>query len=514
MSSPQIDTVLQELINQFSDPLAFLRELAQNAIDAGTQEVWIRLEYADGTARIFVEDWGEGMTRDIIENKLTRLFSSTKDDDYTKIGRFGIGFVSVFAMEPDLVVLDTARGGEKWRVLFHPNRTYELIRLNIPVEGTQIQILKKMARKDFETLKERARDVAQKWCRHARIPVMFEGEDVRQPFVVDTLIQTTYEEPGTRVVAGFSTELMAPFGFYNSGLTLSEGKGSEWPYLSFKIDSRYLEHTLTRDQILEDRHFHKVRALLDRLYKRDLPALLVARLEELALVEDSGEEHAELATIFTALVLSSKVFASAWESKKVFPTLDGEPLSIRDVQRLQSRNLVYFTRAGGHIAEHLKVRCLLRPEFFAEVFAMPGGRRVPSLENSWVFHRSVPSPPGFEELRHELLSLHPHHQFLCGALDYPISAIWLRELKPVARTEWLKHAEINPFSFPIVVINTRHHRVVKLLRIAQTEPEWAAYLFTKWLIVLNGWPVDKDDQLLRHVVSRREKRKMRHTKIM
>ena len=29
-----------------------------------------------------------------------------------------------------------------------------------------------------------------------------------------------------------------------------------WP-VSFKIDSRYLEHTLTRDQVLEDRHFHK-----------------------------------------------------------------------------------------------------------------------------------------------------------------------------------------------------------------------------------------------------------------
>ena len=42
-------------------------------------------------------------SREIIETKLTRLFSSQKDGDRTKIGKFGIGFVSVFAIGPDVV---------------------------------------------------------------------------------------------------------------------------------------------------------------------------------------------------------------------------------------------------------------------------------------------------------------------------------------------------------------------------------------------------------------------------
>ena len=55
---------------------------------------------------VTVKDTGEGMDSAIIETKLTRLFSSTKEDDFTKIGKFGIGFVSIFAIEPQLVVLE------------------------------------------------------------------------------------------------------------------------------------------------------------------------------------------------------------------------------------------------------------------------------------------------------------------------------------------------------------------------------------------------------------------------
>ena len=104
-SSVDTETVLQDLVNQFSDPMSFLRELIQNSIDAGSGEIDIRVEFSPdassgtGLMTVFIEDFGEGMNREIIETKLTRLFSSGKDDDYTKIGRFGIGFVSIFAIE-------------------------------------------------------------------------------------------------------------------------------------------------------------------------------------------------------------------------------------------------------------------------------------------------------------------------------------------------------------------------------------------------------------------------------
>ena len=98
------EDAIEDVIRQFADPMAFLRELVQNALDAGSQEVELRFEYDHGhqAAVVSVTDWGEGMTRDIVETRLVRLFNSTKDDDFTKIGKFGIGFVSVFAIHPDI----------------------------------------------------------------------------------------------------------------------------------------------------------------------------------------------------------------------------------------------------------------------------------------------------------------------------------------------------------------------------------------------------------------------------
>ena len=139
---------LENLVNQFTDPYACLRELIQNAMDAGSEtvDVWFEFNpYENGTkgiAIIHLDDTGEGMTRRIIDTKLTQLFSSAKEDDMTKVGKFGIGFVLVFALEPNAVIVDTGRDGEYWRLIFKENRKFDRILLDHPVEGTQIQIVK------------------------------------------------------------------------------------------------------------------------------------------------------------------------------------------------------------------------------------------------------------------------------------------------------------------------------------------------------------------------------------
>ena len=108
---------VENLVTQFSGALDFYRELVQNSIDAGSAaiEVWMEYEAGaedDGTIAIHVDDFGEGMNEAIIDDQLTRLFSSSKDGDLTKIGKFGIGFVSIFAPDPRAVLLHTGRGGE------------------------------------------------------------------------------------------------------------------------------------------------------------------------------------------------------------------------------------------------------------------------------------------------------------------------------------------------------------------------------------------------------------------
>ena len=82
------DQALENLVNQFARPLDFLRELVQNSIDAGSPrvEVWLRHRPDESLMEIHVDDFGEGMDERVIDEQLTRLFSSTKEDDLTKIG--------------------------------------------------------------------------------------------------------------------------------------------------------------------------------------------------------------------------------------------------------------------------------------------------------------------------------------------------------------------------------------------------------------------------------------------
>ena len=137
-------SLVDELVHQFTDPFAFYRELIQNSIDAGSTRIEVSLSFNPsagvGLCTASVADWGEGMNRRIIEDYLVTKFRSTKENDLTKIGKFGIGFVSIFACKPDAVTVDTGRDGESWRVLFREDTSYELLQSKAPVEGTRVSL--------------------------------------------------------------------------------------------------------------------------------------------------------------------------------------------------------------------------------------------------------------------------------------------------------------------------------------------------------------------------------------
>ncbi|MBC8072051.1 MAG: ATP-binding protein, partial [Deltaproteobacteria bacterium] len=289
--APTIRAALDELVHQFADPYAFVRELVQNSIDAGSSEIEIDVTHdaARGLATVHVDDWGEGMTRQIIEKQLTRLFSSSKDGDHTKIGKFGIGFVSVFALDPELVCIDTARDGECWRVLFHRDRSYELIALDTAVEGTRIDVIKRASVDEFAEIAARCEQSLQFWCRHVAVEVRFRGQPIREAFeLARAPCQVAERSELGEIVVGHPSD-GAPFcGFYNNGLTLFEAgrhleDAADLGPVAFKVASPQLEHTLTRDAVIEDAGFHRaidrVRAMID--------GPLVARV-----FERLDEEHA------------------------------------------------------------------------------------------------------------------------------------------------------------------------------------------------------------------------------
>lgn len=512
--SVDIESVLDDVVEQFADPYAFLREHVQNAIDAGTGSVEVRTEFeplgggAGGRATIHVRDWGEGMDREIIEERLLRLFRSGKEEDYTKIGRFGIGFVSVFAIDPDVVCVDTGRSGEYWRVLFDEEPSYELLELDRPLEGTHIRVFKDVTRDEYEQMQQRSREALREWCRHAEVPVRFDGEDVRDAFDVDAECTVEYSEPGTRIVAGYVGDRRAPYGFYNRGLKLEEGRGSRWPHVAFKVDSRYLDHTVARDGVVEDGSYHKAIERLEEVVRRQLPQKLIDELERLA--EAVTEGRSEVAATYDDLasrlaerlgaVGNLDVYGSplqGWRDRAVIPTRGDEPVSVAESERAHDDGKLFV--GGASVSPE---------QFESEVILVPTGE--PGRGAAELLRAVLGEAP--TDLREEYLQLERTDgghsgaaEALCMELELlfrdasaaprSVACAEVNRRAPVRRNmalvvdnseELLRYDDLPPPDLEHIEgrhvwLNVAHDAVGRALAVAREEPAWAAYNLAKTL---------------------------------
>jgi molecular chaperone HtpG len=226
--------LVADMVRQFADPYAFFRELVQNGIDAGATRIEVSIEkLPEGLVATSVTDDGCGMTRETIEGPLLTLFSSSKEGDSSKIGKYGVGFVSIFALDPEEVQVATGRDGESWLLRLFRDHSYAL-EVGGPrtASGTRVTLLTKLKDKptpaDFSSMNEEeilriARlaievDIARKadpeaedaggksgfdehvalsevalraWCRHAQVPISLtvsdpDNPDVRTSKRVDT----------------------------------------------------------------------------------------------------------------------------------------------------------------------------------------------------------------------------------------------------------------------------------------------------------------------------------------
>jgi hypothetical protein len=352
--------VVDNLVTQFASALDCFRELVQNSIDAGTSrvDIWSEFQAGDGhvgTIAFHVDDFGEGMDEKIIDNQLTRLFASTKENDLTKIGKFGIGFVSVFALKPKGVLLHTGRGGEYWEVFFHEDRSFSKSTLDNPVEGTQITIFLEGDYHRYRDLVEGVRETLQRWCRHSETEVTFEDrspmgdafpelEIINEPFEVAGECMTEFQEEGTRMVMAYDDRPV--YGFYNRGLTLAyteiadkvfePSMARRFALVSVKIKSRYLEHTLARDSVMRDEQYHTAMNRLREVANAELLPMLISRIEDVAHRKDFDIDAMRLyARLFEFLMNEPEdVVREILLERPVFRTLHGDkPYSPHDVWR-------------------------------------------------------------------------------------------------------------------------------------------------------------------------------------
>lgn len=530
----EVGDALAELVDQFADPLVFLRELVQNALDAGSPEVDVYTELrpspddpARGVLVIGVDDYGEGMDRQIIDTKLTRLFSSAKDGDLTKIGKFGIGFVSVFALRPDAVCVDTSRGGEHWRILFRADRSFVRIAREHPVDGTKIQVIKAIARREHEELARRAEQTLRYWCKHVSGTVRWHDDDIAEPFdVPGALCSVRHEAEGIRVVAAYLPGATPSYGFYNRGLTLLEGKGSTFvDRVAFKVDSRYLEHTLARNDIMRDANFDKAMAVVKGLCERELPQALWRHVEQL---HASGAPAGQLDQAHRVAALEARNGVTPPPQAPLLRAIDGAPLGVATVRkaakagtlRVADRRspLVDAAVAAGVVVVELPHGC----EGTRALLTVLVGDDVHSVGQTFIRPeplRDTAERARWEPLRAATLALSREADVsladvAIARFDYPHSCIadrlFVVQPDPGALTP-VTHDSMRAVDGwkrkDVVVLNGSHPSLPSVVALSQHEPELAAYTVAKLLHLATGpLPVEVDARLCTASVALREQR--------
>jgi molecular chaperone HtpG len=297
--APRDAGIVGDIIAQFADPLAFYRELVQNAIDADSPSVEVELVHDTRVMLVRVRDRGCGMTRDVLENQLLVLFRSTKEKDNTKIGKFGIGFASVLSPNPNVVVVSTARDGR--RLVLHLSRdlTYKIFDAGPATQtGTTIELELAMTAEEAKQFALRSHDALVKWCRHATVPIELRADvpGMQPPLVAridrpigldDAIVEIrgVSEDRQLTMIVGIARDAKPYAGFFNHGLMLYETTERLIGKLAFKIQDARLGHTLSRDNVRRDEHFTRALHMVRTLAEDELPrvidnALRMAALEE------------------------------------------------------------------------------------------------------------------------------------------------------------------------------------------------------------------------------------------
>ncbi len=373
-----------DIVRQFADPYALYRELVQNAIDAGSQSVDVTIfRGADGISRSAITDSGQGMSLDVLQNNLLTLFSSTKEGDESKVGKYGVGFVSVLAIEPEEVVVETWRDGAAHRLTLLSDHSYEIESLEARSgSGTTVALLKKATAEEHAAHCSASLSALRRWCRHAHVPIRVttgdfggnaedEHERIDVPLGVNCAVSVRLEEAGSVFVVGTgrgregegSEQATGFAGFYKCGLTLYEARADDFEglgHVSFKVESPKLAHTLSRDNVRRDGNFADVLNRLRKIAKGPLRQKLLNEMAEESRQVAAGGEPGRL----VALQAAALAYQPAFDKEQMhFPLADpvggmrsmtAEQLDSQTPWRkplLLSRSTDGMTRAisgGGH----------------------------------------------------------------------------------------------------------------------------------------------------------------------
>lgn len=121
------------------DPWIFVRELLQNARDAGASRVDLDVEVGADYTRVTCTDDGAGMSFEHARAYLFSLYASSKEADAQSVGKFGVGFWSILRFEPDRIwIRSRARGHDAWEIELAADSSRAVQRKPAFAGGTQV----------------------------------------------------------------------------------------------------------------------------------------------------------------------------------------------------------------------------------------------------------------------------------------------------------------------------------------------------------------------------------------
>ncbi len=395
--APRDRGIVGELIEQFADRYAFLRELVQNAIDADTEEVAVELSYSPSTqiASISIVDQGCGMSRELIEERLLVLFRSTKEDDATKIGKFGIGFVSVLAVDPTIVRVASTKAGVRHVLHLFPDLSYELFEAGRSNRsGTTVTVEVACEDGDFPELVLECERAVSAWCRHALTPIVFHASSpsveigpkrIDCPLSLDDAIVSvtgSSKDGHLQAVVGIARDGQPYAGFFNHGLTLYETNEPLLGNLAFKIQDSRLGHTLSRDNVRRDAAFDQAVDFVSRLADRQLREAVTQKVA--AAAQGNVDEYVQIAST----VKQSGKSPLEW-TLPILEPVDGR-LTITDDQLADKGGWVHHD--AGPVTQFLASEGAFVLPLAAEKFAAELGFKLRQAWRSVLVQPLSPSP--------------------------------------------------------------------------------------------------------------------------
>jgi len=169
-TSDFLDLAEREAARYGGESLVFLRELLQNARDAGACRVVIETKAEHGFEAISVTDDGRGMVMEHAGRFLLTLYASSKKRDSGAAGRFGVGFWSILRFEPTEITIASrsVEAEDGWEIVFDGELEIRKNRRLQMQVGTTVR-MKRTARKG--DLGSSAWDLVRRDARHLRQPV-------------------------------------------------------------------------------------------------------------------------------------------------------------------------------------------------------------------------------------------------------------------------------------------------------------------------------------------------------